>query len=147
MLVYDTQRKDLPIDALHALFVQAGWADENTPEELYCFFNRPFLGADFVVSAWDGERLVGCVRALSDGAVRNVVYDLVVEREYRGRGIGSELLRRLMQRCPRGEWLLQTEEHIVPFYEKMGFRRYAQPVLYRPMDYADAADVEGGNTQ
>ena len=39
-----------------------------------------------------------------------------------------------------GEWRLQTEEQIVPFYEGLGFARFADPVMYRKMDW-DGGDA------
>lgn len=138
-ITYRDDRKDLPIEMLFRLFLQAGWTQEDVPEELYRNFNRPFVHSTLVVSAWNGERLVGCVRALSDTVVRAILYDLVVDEEYRHRGIGSELVRRCMAKYPKAEWLLQTEEHIIPFYEGLGFARFDDPVLYRQMSYA------GGN--
>ena len=135
MIVYNEEKKDLPCGQLHELFVEAGWSDGNEPDRLKENFNAPFVHSTLVVSAWEGEKLVGCVRALSDTAVRSVVYDLVVRKNMRGQGIGSELLRRCMAKYPRSEWLLQTQEHIVPFYEKMGFSRFAEPIMYRKMEW------------
>jgi ribosomal protein S18 acetylase RimI-like enzyme len=44
--------------------------------------------------AWDGHRLVGAVRVLSDGYEWTVVTDIVVDPAYRRRGIGRELMLR-----------------------------------------------------
>jgi len=130
-IIYNEERKDLPIADLHRLFVQAGWSNGSEPEWMYENFNKPFLHSTLVISAWQDSRLVGCVRVLSDTVVRAVVYDLVVDEALRGRGIGSELLRRCMAKYPHCEWLLQTEEQIVPFYSRLGFSRFPDPVLYR----------------
>jgi ribosomal protein S18 acetylase RimI-like enzyme len=46
------------------------------------------------IGAWDGERLVGAVRLLSDGYFWWVVTDIVVDPDYRRRGIGRELMAR-----------------------------------------------------
>lgn len=44
--------------------------------------------------AWDGNRLVGTVRVLSDGYEWTVVTDIIVDPAYRRRGIGRELMVR-----------------------------------------------------
>ena len=44
--------------------------------------------------AWDGNRLVGALRVLSDGHEWSVVTDIIVDPAYRRRGIGRELMRR-----------------------------------------------------
>ena len=84
-----------------------------------------------MISAWEGERLVGVVRVLSDTCVRSVVYDLAVEPAWKGRGIGSELLRRCRARYPDSEWLVQTARDTAYFYEKNGFTPLTEDALLR----------------
>ena len=78
-ITYKTN-KDLPCDQLSALFAAVGWSDETkemTPEML-ANFNKPFIHSTLVFSAWDEDKLVGCVRALSDTMFRSVMCDLAV---------------------------------------------------------------------
>ena len=118
-LRYET-RKDLPCDKLHMLFTAVGWSNKNIPEFMLKNFNIGFINSTLVYSAWDGNRLVGCIRVLSDKIFRSVVYDLAVLPEYQKKGIGSELLKRCMDTHPDSEWLVETESAI-NFYKKMGF--------------------------
>jgi GNAT superfamily N-acetyltransferase len=46
------------------------------------------------VGAWDGPRLVGALRVLSDGYEWSVVTDIVVDPAYRRQGIGRALMQR-----------------------------------------------------
>lgn len=120
MLTYDT-RKDVPCEPLYQLFLAVGWAQEDTTTpDMRANFNVGFLGSDHVVTAWDGDRLVGCVRVLSDGHFRSVIFDLAVLPEYQRQGIGRELVRRCRERYPTAEWLVQTDE-AKGFYERIGF--------------------------
>ncbi|MGI6183132.1 MAG: GNAT family N-acetyltransferase [Candidatus Fimadaptatus sp.] len=135
MIAYDDVRKALPAGQLHALFEEAGWIGEGETEAMRAAFTLPFLNSTLVISAWDGGRLVGAVRVLSDGVVRSVVYDLVVAREYRGRGIGSELLSRCIAHWPGSEWLIPTEAHIASFYERLGFERSGDAFMLRRSEY------------
>ena len=82
---------------------------------------RPWIHSTLVISAWEDERLVGAVRALSDTMFRSVIYDLLVLPEFQNRGIGKELLRRCIAHYPKSEWLVGTEKHIAGYYEKNGF--------------------------
>ena len=125
-------RKDLPCDQLASLFRAVGWADGNETEEMLLHFNRPFLNSTFVFSAWDGEKLVGCVRALSDRIFRSVIYDLAVLPEYQGNGIGRELMRLCRSECPDSEWALATTPERAGFYEQLSFSLFTQPVMHIP---------------
>lgn len=90
MITYNETKKDLPVDQLYRLFYLAGWTDteSSTDPDMLKNFNTPFINSTLVISAWDSDRLVGAVRVLSDKVIRSVIYDLVVDTEYRNRGIG-----------------------------------------------------------
>jgi len=129
---YDDKIKELPCDQLYNLFKLAGWTEGSETDEMLKNFNVPFINSTLVVSAWDNERLVGAVRVLSDKVIRSVIYDLVVDPEYQGQGIGKELVKRCIRHYPYTEWLVQTTENIAGYYEKMGFKRYKHVVLSIP---------------
>ena len=108
-----------------AFFDQMGWSAllNKTGEQLHC----AMLGSWCVLCAWEGERLVGMGRVVSDGHLNTYLCGLGVLREYRGRGIGSAIAGRLLERC-RAEGLslqLMCEEHPVPRYRKLGFIPFA----------------------
>jgi ribosomal protein S18 acetylase RimI-like enzyme len=55
---------------------------------------RMFANANLVISAWDGPRLVGVCRALTDFSYCCYLSDLAVDIAYQNQGIGRELIRR-----------------------------------------------------
>ena len=130
-IIYNDTKKDLPVEQLYRLFFSAGWAgSEITPDaDIRKDFNIPFINSTLVISAWENEKLVGTVRVLSDKIIRSVIYDLVVLPEFQNKGIGKELVRRCIEHYPDSEWLVQTEEHIAGYYEKIGFKIYDDVVL------------------
>ena len=136
---YNDELKALPCEQLYRLFWQAGWTDgpeaPDMSEHHNAHFSAPFINSTLVVSAWDGERLVGVVRVLSDGIIRSIIYDLVIDTAYRGLGIGTELVRRCRERFPHSEWLVQTTEDTGGYYEKLGFKVNDEVFLSIPSIY------------
>lgn len=121
-IIYNDEKKDLPLQQLHELFIAVGWSDNGElPDEMKAGFMQPWTNSTLVISAWDGNRLVGVVRVLSDTIFRSVIYDLLVAPEYQGNGIGSELVRRCLKHFPGSGWLVCTEGKIPYFYKKLGF--------------------------
>jgi len=136
-ITYNDTKKDLPVEQLYYLFYSAGWTGSESTPDPYILknFNAPFINSTLVISAWDNGRLVGVVRVLSDKIIRSVIYDLVVDPEYRNKGIGTELIKKCIEHFPSTEWLVQTEKHISGFYEKFGFKIYNDVVLTIPSKY------------
>ena len=50
--------------------------------------------ANLVVTAWDGEKLIGIARSLSDFCYATYLADIAVRLAYQRHGIGRELIRR-----------------------------------------------------
>jgi ribosomal protein S18 acetylase RimI-like enzyme len=76
--------------------------------------------------------LIGVVSVLSDKIIRSVIYDLVIDPEFQGQGIGRELIKRCFEHFPETEWLVQTTEKIAGYYEKVGFKRREDVFLSIP---------------
>jgi|ETNmetMinimDraft_16_1059900.scaffolds.fasta_scaffold371304_1 GNAT superfamily N-acetyltransferase len=48
---------------------------------------------------------------------------VIVDEDYRGRGIGSEIMRRVLERCADIQYVsLNCGPDQVEFYEKLGFK-------------------------
>ena len=125
--------KDLPNEQLYKLFVAVGWADESTTTQaMIDNFNKPFINSTIVISAWDNDLLVGCVRVLSDKMFRSVIYDLAVLPKYQGNGIGKELVKKCREQFPNSEWLVGTTNERASFYEKLGFEKNTDVFLSVP---------------
>jgi GNAT superfamily N-acetyltransferase len=123
LITYNDTLKDLPIDQLHNLFIAVGWwNDEPMQENIAKAFMQAWQNSTLVVSAWDGEGLVGVVRVLSDTVSRSIIHDLLVAPEYQGKGIGSELVRHCFVRYPNSEWLVGLDRKNMGFYKKLGFQ-------------------------
>jgi ribosomal protein S18 acetylase RimI-like enzyme len=104
---------------------------------------RILAGSEKVVLAIDAEssdRVVGFVTAVGDGVLASYIPLLEVLPEYRGRGIGSELVRRILALLGERYMVdLVCDEELVPFYERFGMARYGAMILRRPEAVAVSA--------
>ena len=53
--------------------------------------------ADLLITAWDGERLVGVARSVTDFAYCCYLSDLAVDEQYQKQGIGLQLIEHTKQ--------------------------------------------------
>jgi GNAT superfamily N-acetyltransferase len=93
-------------------------------------------GAEAAVLALDPETasVVGFVSAIGDGGLTAFIPLLEVLPAWRGRGIGSELMRRILDRLgDRYAIDLTCDEQLLPFYERLGGTP-ATAVLWRNRD-------------
>jgi len=76
--------------------------------------------ANLVVTAWDGPKLVGIARSLSDFAYCTYLSDLAVRLEYQRSGIGKELMRRTQELGGRATLYLFAAPAAVDYYPHVG---------------------------
>jgi GNAT superfamily N-acetyltransferase len=82
---------------------------------------------NLTVSAWDGERLVGVSRSLTDFAYVAYLADLAVHADYQRQGIGVELIARTRAAMgPESRIILLAAPAAVEYYPKIGFTHHPQ---------------------
>ncbi len=118
-----SEKKDLAPEKLLALFRQAPWAKGRTLDDA----REMLRHTDLAVCAWDGDRLVGFGRVLTDFVYRATIWDVIVDKAYQKQGIGTEIVQRILQhpRLKKVElfWLCTRRPG---FYEKLGFSSHEQ---------------------
>lgn len=61
------------------------------------------------------------------------IEDVVVKKEYQGKGIGQKLVTVLLDHAKKEgcyKTILDSDDAVVPFYEKLGFRRHSSEMRY-----------------
>lgn len=82
------------------------------------------------ITAWDGNKLVGCIRLLTDGYFFGTICEILVSLQYRRQGIGSNLLQLAKENTPTTLYFgarAETEE----FYKKNGCVKGMQSYVIR----------------
>jgi ribosomal protein S18 acetylase RimI-like enzyme len=87
------------------------------------------------VGAFDGDLLVGYVNVAWDGGVHAFLLDPTVREEYRGRGIGTQLVKEALGAVadyPDVEWVHvdSLDELMERFYFPAGFRPTAAGLVW-----------------
>ena len=81
---------------------------------------RSFQQSQHVAIAWDEERVVGMARLLSDGVCNAYLVDVWTASSHRRRGVGSAMVKRLLEQVPGQHVGLQTDD-AQQFYASLGF--------------------------
>ncbi len=77
-----------------------------------------------VVTAWDGNILVGSCRMLSDGISYGMIFDVGVLQEYQKKGIGKGMMNLLLKGEQHMSIHLTSTFGNEDFYKKLGFKKH-----------------------
>lgn len=123
MNIHLSEAKDIPLEAVLTLYRANGWSAADKPEALH----QALQNSHSLITAWDGDHLVGLGNAISDGHL--VVYypHLLVDPAYQGQGIGQQIVAKFQERY--GDFHMQVltaDGKAIDFYKKVGFERAGQ---------------------
>ena len=113
---YVTERGAVDPEMIDGFFV--GWPAAPSARQLVDVMDGSFRR----VWALEGGRVVGYVNAISDGVLNAFIPWLEVRPECQGRGIGTELMRRIVAQL-EGMYAIDLccDPGMLPFYERLGF--------------------------
>ena len=119
----------IDVDAVHDFLSNHAYWAEGRPWETV---ERTVREASRVVGLYAGGRQVGFARAFTDGVAAVYLADVYVLPEYRGRGLGVELVREMVENGPYAarKWLLHTRDGH-GLYRRFGFGPPSERVMER----------------
>lgn len=124
MIIYQTGLKNIHWQSLLNLYERAGimgrFVKTNDYEKVRIAFERSYK----VVTAWDGETLVGAGRMLSDGICYGAIFDVGVLPEYQKKGIGKGVMQELLNGEEHMPIHLTSTFGNEEFYKKLGFKKH-----------------------
>lgn len=116
IIEYQTYREE----EILPLYTSVGWtAYTDAPDVL----RRGFAKSLLTLAAYEGETLVGLVRAVGDGETVVLVQDLLVLPQHQRLGIGTALMREMMERFAnvrQFQLLTDDTEKTLAFYRSLG---------------------------
>jgi predicted N-acetyltransferase YhbS len=118
------------VDAVHDYLAnESYWAEGRSRETV----ERLVREATRVVGVYYEGSQVGFARAFSDGCALAYLADVYVLREHRGRGLGVELVREMVEngRLADVKWVLHTSD-AHDLYRRFGFGAPSDRLMERP---------------
>ncbi|MGA2604517.1 MAG: GNAT family N-acetyltransferase [Verrucomicrobiia bacterium] len=98
-------------------------------------FSAMLKNANLVITAWDGDLLVGISRCMTDFNFFTYLADLVVRESHQRRGIGKELMRLTQKHSgPKTSILLLAAPAAETYYSHVGFEHAPQAWLLKPQE-------------
>jgi len=113
MIKYQDDLKGVTAGRLGGFFV--GWPNPPKPAAHL----KLLKGSDLAVLAVNGGRVVGFITAITDGVLAAYIPFLEVLPEYQGRGIGGQLVKRMLRRLGKAYMVdLLCDKELQQFYKK-----------------------------
>ncbi len=125
-VTYSTQ-KEFPPQQVYDLFASVKWTayTKDLPKLM-----RALEKSSLVISAWEGDELVGLIRSLTDGETIAYIQDILVKPAFQGKHIGEELMSQMLKRLQGiRQIVLMTDageknSHLHAWYRSHGFEPY-----------------------
>lgn len=122
---------DLDLDRVLDLY-RASTLGERRPIDDRAIMADMIRHANLVVTAWDGDLMVGISRSLTDFAYVAYLADLAVRDTHQKLGIGRELIARTRAEMgPRSMIVLLSAPAAVDYYPKLGFTKHGSAWVLR----------------
>jgi len=103
------------------LYASVGWKNyTDRPDMLFMAYKNSLC----ILGAYEGNKLVGIIRVVGDGASIVFIQDLLVLPQYQHQGIGTALMKSIMNRYDSVYQLQLMTDHTaktIAFYKSLGF--------------------------
>jgi GNAT superfamily N-acetyltransferase len=125
----DDDPNRIDVDAVHDFLSNHAYWAEGRPRETV---ERTIREASRVVGLYADGRQIGFARAFTDGLAAVYLADVYVLPEHRGRGLGAELVREMVEASPWADrkWLLHTRD-AHDLYRQFGFGAPSERLMER----------------
>jgi len=113
---------EVQLEDIIKLYKANSWSSADKPDLLY----KALLSSHCLLTAWEGDKLIGLGNAISDGYL--VVYypHLLVHPDYHAKGVGKLILARFQEKYGSfHQQILVAEGNAIEFYKKQGFVKAA----------------------
>ncbi len=123
-VVPEAERR-IPAELLMELYASEPWWPERTLDDI-----TYILSGNISVGVWDGQKLVGFARAVSDSRFRAYIEDVLLLEEYRSKGTGKLLMQTILDQLSEIHTVtLFCQPKLSNFYTELGFKEFTRQVV------------------
>ena len=130
MITYSTGN-ELDLDQVIELY-RASTLGERRPVDDRPRMEAMLRTANLVITAWDGDLLVGISRSLTDFVYATYLSDLAVRLSHQRQGIGRELIRLTQKEGGEALLILLAAPKAVDYYHRIGMTQHNSAWILRP---------------
>ena len=120
MKIEISEKRNIDKDQILELYRKNKWSSAEKPNELL----KALENSHSLISAWDGDKLVGLANSISDGYL--VVYypHLLILPGYQEKGIGKMIMEKFQDKYSEfHQQILVADGAAIEFYSKCGFKK------------------------
>ncbi|HXU95510.1 MAG TPA: GNAT family N-acetyltransferase [Candidatus Nitrosotalea sp.] len=110
------------------------------PKKANTIFDKISKNPDYVIYvAISDEKIIGATTLLieqkfiHDGGKVGHIEDVVVRKEYQGKGVGKKIVNELLKYAEKKgcyKTILDCSDDLIPFYKNLGFKRHSNSMRF-----------------
>ena len=112
------ESKNLQLNEIVNLYRSVGWTNYLKRVDIV---KKSYADSLCVLGAYDYDQLVGVIRTVGDGQTSVFVQDIIVLPEYQRKGIGTKLLKAVMDKYKDVYQMELLTDNTKAFYRSVGF--------------------------
>ena len=118
-ITYVTDQFAFDSHGIMELFESVGWKEDSDNDIAF----TGLLKSSHLVLAFDDSKLVGLIRSMSDDIYCSTIDVLLVHKDYQGKHIGSELIKRMRDLLSHVKYIIVAPNEIenASLYQRCGF--------------------------
>ncbi len=119
-----TDNEKLDFDSIHNWITNSYWANGRTKEAM-----KKVMDNSLNFGLFHNDKQVGFARVITDYHTFSYLCDVIIDEDYRGRGLGKLLMKEVLEYPPlitMKRWLLFTKD-AHGLYEQFGFSKDDMP--------------------
>lgn len=117
-LIYKEDLKGIDWESVPRLLEKVGMSFTDVSKHRISFENS--YATIFVI---EDDRIIGFGRMISDGVRQSALYDIAIDPDYQGMGIGRKIVESLMLKTPTCNFILYASPGKEDFYRKLNFKK------------------------